>query len=90
MSDGQHLAAGDFPPPIRRKSSRAKSTGERDAELKRLRALLNERKQSEADQVSKHKEAFFADQEAPVASSSTAAKSGPHVRTSRLRCKMCR
>lgn len=89
MSDGQHLASGDIQPLARRKSSRAKSTGERDAELKRLRALLEERKKSEAEQVAKQKEGLFADQEGPVASTSTSKPAMP-VRTSRLRCKMCR
>lgn len=91
MSDGQHIASGDaLRPMTRRKSSRTKSTGERDAELKRLRALLEEKKRSEAEEVAKHKEGLFAEQEdAPVASSSSS-KPPAAVRTSRLRCKMCR
>lgn len=89
MSDGHHIASGDLRPMTRRKSSRTKSTGERDAELKRLRALLEEKKRNEADQVAKHKEGLFAEQEGPVASSS-ASKPPAALRTSRLRCKMCR
>lgn len=89
MSDGQHLASGVPQSLTRRKSSRTKSTGERDAELKRLRALLNERRQHESEQVAKHKEGLFADQEGPTASASTARPAVP-ARTSRLRCKMCR
>jgi hypothetical protein len=89
MSDGQSMGMGsELQPMTRRKSSRTKSTGERDAELKRLRAMLEERKKREAEEVAKHKEGLFAEQEStPVASTS---KPHPHMRTSRLRCKLCR
>lgn len=90
MSDGQHVGSGDSLQPLtRRKSSRTKSTGERDAELKRLRALLEEKRRAEADQVAKEKEGLFAEQEGSRPSTSTSTQAAP-TRTSRLRCKMCR
>ena len=99
MSEGQSLTpgggGGGLAPLTRRKSSRTKSTGERDAELAKLRALLDEKKRKEAEELA-------AKMQKNGAGPSAAAKADPNAKVvhmgverdytkeRRLRCKMCR
>ena len=100
MSEGQSLTPGGgggiggLAPLTRRKSSRTKSTGERDAELAKLRALLDEKKRKEAEELAAKMQkngagptALKADPNAKVVHMGV---ERDYTKERRLRCKMCR
>lgn len=86
LSDGQHVSSGGLAPLTRRKSSRTKSGVERDEEIMKLRALLEEKRRKEAEELAGKKP------EEVTASSSVAsvAATQEHAKQRKLRCKMCR
>ena len=89
LSDGQHVGSGGLAPLTRRKSSRTKSTGERDEELTKLRALLEEKRRKEAEEIAGKKPADTGDLDRKAQTSYTATTPG-HTKERKLRCKMCR
>ena len=88
LSDGQHVSSGGLAPLTRRKSSRTKSTGERDEELTKLRALLEDKRRKEAEEVAGKKPLRPEQAQSGLAGSMSAAPQQKKER--KLRCKMCR
>lgn len=97
MSDGQSISGltmtstnsggdtGGSSTLVRRKSSRTKSTGERSEEIKKLRALLEEKRKAEAEKLAANPESTDAGSAKSVVPSRSIGTT-----TRKLRCKLCR
>lgn len=84
MSNGEGMSS-DIAAIARRKSSRAKSNGENNVELAKLRALVAERRRAEAEKVEQ-----AAKSEDPATKMQLTNATPGAIKGRRLRCKMCR
>lgn len=89
LSDGQHVSSGGLAPLTRRKSSRTKSGLERDEEIMKLRALLEDKRRKEAEELAgkKPNEAEHSETAKRAAGAAGQEHAAKHRK---LRCKMCR